>query len=141
MGAAKSLGFTYTRYADDLVFSHDRPDAPVGILLALARQIVNSEGLTINEDKTSVQRPQHRQVVTGLVVNAAAPRISRLDLRNFRAFLHSCDAHGLAEMSRRLGRDARAYASGYLSFVHMVNPAQAEKFQARHPWLSNHAVL
>ena len=29
-------------------------------------------------------------------------------------------------MTEKLGQDALAYAAGYLSFIHMVNPAQAE---------------
>lgn len=133
-GAAQSLGFAYTRYADDLVFSHEDAWAPVGMLLALVRRIVTNERFTVNEEKTVVLRPQHRQVVTGVVVNET-PRISRVDLRRFRAFLHQCDKEGAVEMSRRLGKDARAYAAGFLAFVHMVNPEQAEKITRAHPWL------
>jgi hypothetical protein len=53
-GAAESLGFVYTRYADDLVFSHASGDAPVGMLLALVRRILDHEGFVINEEKTAV---------------------------------------------------------------------------------------
>jgi hypothetical protein len=135
-GAARRLGFAYTRYADDLVFSHAEANAPVGMLLALVRQIIAAERFVINEEKTAVLRPQHRQVVTGVVVNNEAPRISRQDLRRFRAFLHQCDKFGADEMSRRLGKDAQAYASGYLAFVHMVSPEQEAKITQQHPWLS-----
>ena len=135
-GAARRLGFAYTRYADDLVFSHAEVNAPVGMLLALVRQIIADERFVINEEKTAVLRPQHRQVVTGVVVNNEAPRISRQDLRRFRAFLHQCDKFGADEMSRRLGKDAQAYASGYLAFVHMVSPEQEAKITQQHPWLS-----
>ncbi len=134
--AASAFGFTYTRYADDLVFSHDREEAPVGAMLTLARSILSDEGFTVNEEKTAVMRPQHRQVVTGIVVNGEPARVSRRDLRRFRAFLHHCETEGFAVMSQRLGRDARAYAAGYLSFIHMVNPEQEERIRARHPWLS-----
>jgi RNA-directed DNA polymerase len=134
-GAAKSHGFAYTRYADDLTFSHPAPEtAAVGALLALVRQIVENEGYTVNEAKTAVMRPQHRQVVTGLVVNET-PRVSRRDVRRFRAFLHGCKTLGAEEMSRRLGRNAQAYAAGYLSFLHMVSPEQEEKIHRAHPWL------
>ena len=43
-GAAEALGFRYSRYADDLVFSHTEASAPVGILLALARCIIADVG-------------------------------------------------------------------------------------------------
>jgi hypothetical protein len=35
-----------------------------------------------------------------------------------------------------VGRDARAYARGYLSFIHMVSPDKAAALRAAHPWLS-----
>ncbi len=134
-GAASAFGFTYTRYADDLVFSHTEADAPLGAMLALARRIVADEGFRINDEKTAVMRPQDRQTVTGLVVNGAEPRVSRRDLRRFRAFLHGCETQGIAAVSARLGRNAAAYAAGYLSFLHMVNPSQAQQIRQKHPWL------
>lgn len=79
-------------------------------------------------------RPQHRQAVTGLVVNAQ-PRLSRHDLRNFRAFLHQCEKFGMEEMSKRIGKNAATYAAGYLAFLHMVNPDQEAQIMRRYPWL------
>jgi len=133
-GAASALRFTYTRYADDLVFSHRDGDAPVAVLLALVQRIVAESGFTINDEKTAVMRPQHRQVVTGVVVNET-PHISRHNLRKFRAFLHQCETKGVDEMGKQIGKDALAYARGYLSFIHMVNPEQAQKIAAANPWL------
>ena len=135
------MGFTYTRYADDLVFSHEEKEAPVGMLLDLARRILNDAGFTVNEEKTAVLRPQHRQTVTGLVVNrdgqgAAQPRVSRGDLRRFRAFLHHVERDGAQAVSQRLGKDALAYGAGYLAFIHMVSPEQAKRLQEKHPWLA-----
>ena len=134
-GAAEALGFRYSRYADDLVFSHTEASAPVGILLALARCIIADVGFTVNEEKTSVLRPQHRQVVTGIVVNET-PHVSRPDLRRFRAILHRCETVGVAEVSRQRGKDARAYASGYLAFLHVVAPEQAARLALKHPWVA-----
>ena len=137
-GAARTYGFAYTRYADDLVFSHREKNAAVGPLLDLVRHVVADEAFTVNEEKTSVMRPHQRQAVTGLVVNAGAgPRVGRDDLRRFRAFLHQYEKFGAAEMSKRIGRDATAYACGYLSFLHMVNPEQAERLRRAHPWLTD----
>jgi len=134
-GAADALGFRYTRYADDLVFSHADASAPVGILLALARRIIADVGFTVNEEKTSALRPQHRQVVTGLVVNET-PHVSRQDLRRFRAVLHRCETLGVSAVSEQMGKDARAYAGGYLAFLHMVSPAQAQRLALKHPWVA-----
>ena len=134
-GAAKRLGFTYTRYADDLVFSHADAGAPVGMLLTLARAILADVGFIVNEEKTVVLRPQHRQTVTGVVVNET-PHVSRADLRRFRALLHQCQTLGVAAVSERIGKDAHAHASGYLAFLHMVSPEQARRVREAHPWLS-----
>ena len=139
-GLAAHYGFTYTRYADDLVFSHLDKEATAGQLFTRLRQIVEAEGYVLNDKKTRVMRPQHRQTVTGVVVNDV-PRVSRHDLRKFRAFLHHCETEGLQTMSERLGKNAALYASGYLSFVHMVSPEQAAKIQQQHPWLSRHHAV
>lgn len=141
-GAASKLGFTYTRYADDLVFSHDNKDAPVGILLSLVRDIVDAESFTVNELKTQILRPTDRQAVTGLVVNGGQgsetgdPRLSRRDLRNFRAFLHGCRTKGIEQMTQQIGKDAQSYASGYLAFIHMARPDIAAKIADENPWLT-----
>ena len=137
-GAAGAWGFAYTRYADDLTFSHPSPDAPVGALLALVRKIIGAQDLVVNEAKTQILRPSDRQSVTGLVVNASDPqgaRVSREDLRRFRAILHQCERDGFEAVSARLGRDAQAYAGGYLAFIHMTRPDVAAKIAAGVPWL------
>lgn len=138
-GVAQKLGFTYTRYADDLVFSTDNTEGdPVSQILHWARQIIRECGLQINEEKLLVMRKSSRQAVTGLVVNAQdadGPRLSRADLKRFRAFLHHYERFGREVMTEKLGRDSLSYARGYLSFIHMVNPAHAAKLQAAHPWL------
>jgi retron-type reverse transcriptase len=136
-GLASSRGFQYSRYADDLVFSHESETAPVGFLLDRVKRIVTEEGFTLNPGKTAVMRPSQRQAVTGVVVNTRAG-VSRKDIRRFRAFLHQCTELGLEEMSRRLDKDAANYARGYLAFVHMVNPEQAKRLVATAPWLSTH---
>lgn len=137
-GAAKKLGFAYTRYADDLTFSHTDDRAPVGLLLTLVRQIVKDEKLMVNEAKTQILRVQDRQIVTGLVVNGdGAPRVSRDDLRRFRAVLHQCERDGFEAQTQRLGRDARAYCLGYVAFIAMARPDIAAKLRAAHPWLEN----
>jgi RNA-directed DNA polymerase len=137
-GAARALGFDYSRYADDLVFSHVDPKAQPGAMLGAAERIITDEGFRVNAGKTAVMRPQHRQVVTGLVVNQA-PRVSRQDRRRFRAFLHHCETEGLPAMSERLGKNAMAHAAGYLAYLHMVSPEQAARLRQAHPWVEHRA--
>ncbi|MCU0445944.1 MAG: retron St85 family RNA-directed DNA polymerase [Microscillaceae bacterium] len=133
---AEKMGFTYTRYADDMTFSH--PDKTVDIkpLLGLVKKIIAEENFEINEEKTLIMRPHTRQTVTGIVVNNDKMRISRRDIRRFRAFLHQYSLKGAEAMTQQLGKDATQYAKGYLAFVSMVNPTQAEKFKKEYAWLN-----
>jgi RNA-directed DNA polymerase len=78
---AKREGCTYTRYADDLTFSTNRPMFPAGIATPVAGQpnawqpgidlvrVIARSGFTVNPVKTRMQYRDSRQEVTGLVVN------------------------------------------------------------------------
>jgi retron-type reverse transcriptase len=134
-GLSKKHGFTYTRYADDMTFSHPNGNAPVGRLMSSAACILVEEGFALNQAKTRVTRSHQRQIVTGLVVNERVA-IPREDLRRFRAILHGVERDGFEHASRTLGRDVRDYARGYLAFVQMVEPDKAAQFRARHAWLA-----
>ncbi len=137
-GIAQTLGFVYSRYADDLVFSSDDGNADVNKLIGLTRRVVADEKLVVNDEKTAVMRPHARQVVTGLVVNAQdadGPRVSRGDLRKFRAFLHRYEQIGAEQMSQHIGRDALSYARGMIAWIAMSDKARAAKFVEAHVWL------
>jgi retron-type reverse transcriptase len=141
-GAARKLSFEYSRYADDLLFSSKAEKPFVVAMRDLATRIITDEKLMVNEDKTAIMRPRGRQTVTGLVVNArnsrdgqGAPRVSRRDIRRFRAFLHQYETLGRQAMTEKMGQDSLAYARGYLSFIHMVSPEQEQKIRDAHTWL------
>lgn len=135
-GMAKHYGFTYTRYADDLVFSSPVPEARAISLQRGVLQILEAEQFIVNPDKIAIMRKGARQSVTGLVVNGdLGPRVSRRDLKRFRAVLHDIDTKGAEAVSEKMGKSAIHYARGYLAFVHMVCPRTADKFRAKHAWL------
>jgi RNA-directed DNA polymerase len=74
-------GCTYSRYADDITFSTNKPDFPSSIARRLAgeahkwevgdklEEAVVSAGFVINPTKTRMQYRSSRQSVTGLIVN------------------------------------------------------------------------
>ena len=125
----------YTRYADDLIFSSNDPEADVASLLATAKTVISGEGFVINDKKTAVMRAPHRRMVTGLMVNTDI-RVSRRQMRRLRAFFHQCETRGLDAVSADIGRDARQVAKGHLAYVHMVSPEQAQALLNRHPWVT-----
>jgi hypothetical protein len=133
-GLAQKFGFTYTRYADDLVLSHPDKDTKVDFLIRCVENIISEEGFIVHPEKTMIMRPHNRQNVTGIVVNDT-PNVSRRDLRNFRSFLHHYETKGEEAMTKKLGKNARSYAQGYWSFIYMVNKEVAMKILGRYGWL------
>lgn len=138
---AKRLGFTYTRYADDLTFSWTRakqPKAkrnqrpPVAVLLARVEHVVQAEGFRLHPDKTRVARKGTRQRVTGLVVNGAkegipAARVPRDVVRRLRAAIHN------REQGKKKGREDESLEQlkGMAAFIHMTDPVKGRAFLAQ----------
>jgi RNA-directed DNA polymerase len=113
------LGATYSRYADDLVFSG--PHRIRGLLPAIAA-IALDEGLRLNARKTRFMSAGGRQVVTGIVVNVR-PNIARADYDRLKALLHNARRDGPGEHDR----DALL---GRIAWVAQLNPARGAKLCA-----------
>jgi retron-type reverse transcriptase len=125
-GIGIKLGWTYTRYADDLSFSADgEASEKIGYLLARVRHIADDEGFSVNHAKTRVLRQSTRQLVTGVVVNDR-PGIDRQSVRRLRAILHRAKFQGLAAQNRDKIPHFQAWLDGMIAYVHMVNPQQAK---------------
>ena len=123
-GASKKLGFTYTRYADDLTFSSDAAAAKqLALLFARVRHIVKEEGFVVNEAKGRVQRKARRQSVTGVVVNDK-PGVPREEVRRLRAILHGATRTGLAAQNRDNRADFDAYLRGKIAYIAMIDAAK-----------------
>jgi RNA-directed DNA polymerase len=138
-GAATKLGFTYTRYADDLTFSGPAT-ADTGAMLDRIRFIAAHEGFVEHPTKTRVLRRGVRQEVTGVIVNKQLG-VDRETLRKFRALLFQIGKDGPAGKSWGASPDLFASAIGYANFVRMVDPAKgapllarAKELAAKHGW-------
>ncbi|MFB1485229.1 reverse transcriptase family protein [Corallococcus sp. RDP092CA] len=134
---SRKLGFTYTRYADDLTFSWTKAKAPkarraqgapVAVLLARVKDVVEAEGFTVHPDKTRVARKGSRQRVTGLVVNEAkdgtpAARVPRDVVRRLRAAIHN-------RLKGKPGRDGESLEQlkGMAAFIHMTDPVKGRMY-------------
>jgi hypothetical protein len=135
-GLAGALGFTYTRYADDLTFSFVRapggPRPSVARLIHAVRRIVEEEGFVPHPDKTRIMRRGARQRVTGLIVNAASgvpglpvARVPRETLRTLEA----------AVTNRERGRPGKgeplATLKGLAAYVYMTHPERGRALLER----------
>jgi len=88
---------SYSRYADDLTFSSDRPimnDAFLDIF-----SIIREQHFTINQKKLHYKTSNRKQTVTGLTVNAKV-NVDRKLLKKIRAMLHDFTLNGLSEAAR-----------------------------------------
>lgn len=128
---AQEVGFTYTRYADDLTFSGSG-DSLRHICNVLKRTdaIASHEGFTINAQKTRILRKNCQQEVTGIVVNSC-PNISKETLKRFRATLFQIEKDGLEGKHWGNSYDLLSAIQGFASFVKMVNPQKGAEFQAQ----------
>ncbi|NQX02359.1 hypothetical protein HQ447_17005 [bacterium] len=115
----ESMGFAYTRYADDLTFSSNERLAKVDALTSLVDEIVVDCGFRLNGRKTKIMRAPATRRVTGLIVNTTTPKVPRSMLRKVRAMLHQQAGGKLSEADIHRLR-------GYLSFVRMIDKEQAD---------------
>ena len=122
-GLARSLKHTYSRYADDLVFSSH--DERLPSILPFLREILAQEGFHLSEKKTHIYHANQRQIVNGLVVNECV-NLPREEVRKLRAALHRLQVQG-AEAVRLASKqpgshDALQVLEGRLAFLKMINP-------------------
>lgn len=121
---ARDVGLTYSRYADDLVFSGDDTRS-VGALTNFVAMAVSEEGFRLNRAKTRVMRQHQRQFVTGVVVNQR-PAVARADYDALKARLHRLATKGVDESERGL----RAHLLGQLAWVGRFSASRARRLEA-----------
>jgi RNA-directed DNA polymerase len=128
-GAARAAGATYTRYADDLVFSGGSEFARrASRFEALAGAIVVESGFHVNYRKTRRMARGVRQEVTGLVVNDRVA-IARDAFDQLKATLHNCATVGPESQNRGGHPSYRAHLAGAVAWVEHVQPPRGAKLR------------
>ena len=126
-GLARAFGATYTRYADDLVFSG--PEAikhRSAELQNWTAGIAADEGFVLHPRKTRCM-PRHRQQrITGVVVNHSL-NTPRQDFERLKACLHQCVLRGPASQNKDGIEDFRAHLLGRIAWTRQLNPARAAR--------------
>ena len=104
----------YTRYSDDLTFSFPQEHALKWGVIHKIREIITSEGYSIQKKKKiRVLRQHQRQVTTGLIVNKKV-NLPRKTRKRIRAMQHHRDRGTLSE------KDA-AILRGYENLLNMID--------------------
>jgi len=121
---ARKRNCNYSRYADDLTFSGDHGAVE---LLGVAKNVLNSVGLALDEKKTNIFRRGRRQMCTGLVVNVT-PNVPRRLRKRLRAAVH---AMSQGKKPTWHGREiSMASLRGHLEYHRMISPEGTEKLIA-----------
>ena len=86
-GYCNKREITYTRYADDMMFSCNNR-LTLRNIYGMIEKIVNSEGFTLNKKKTIFMTPKGHKKLLGLTVNDGLVRVSKQLKNEVRAIIH-----------------------------------------------------
>lgn len=96
----------YTRYADDITFSHNREVRKFSPYLQFRiRSIIEKHGLKINEKKTKVLVQGERLEVTGVTVSEKKANVARKYIKQLRTLMHLWDKYGYEQAQAIFNRD------------------------------------
>lgn len=102
---AGAHGYSFTRYADDITFSHNRPLRRFSpFFMERVRSIIEEYGLKINERKTKVSVKGERLEVTGLIVGEKV-NVPRNYIKQLRTLLHLWKHYGYEQAQLIYSRD------------------------------------
>jgi hypothetical protein len=127
-GLARMLGLRYSRYADDLTFSGDRP--PVPLLCRAVEEMAREEGFRVGRHKTRVRSRASRQLVCGIVVNERTS-VPRPEYDRLKAVLHDAVRHGPAAANRAGVADFRGHLAGRIAWVASLHPERGRRLSER----------
>jgi len=126
-GLARKFDASYTRYADDLVFSGDRHFfRRLSRFRILACAIAIDEGYDIRRRKTREMPASQRQKTVGLVVNSR-PAVDRREFDRLKATLMNCVRFGSNTQNRGDHADFQAHLRGKIAWVAGLSDARRKK--------------
>jgi hypothetical protein len=108
----------YTRYADDLYFSTDKPGVLEKVHKDVRQSLVELEWprLKVNEAKTTFTSRKRRRVVTGLTLTSSRSiSLGRSSKRYLRSLVHKF-------LVGKATEDESSYLKGYISYAKNVEP-------------------
>lgn len=125
---AEHSNLIYTRYADDLIFSHhgefNRKAASrfIQSVFGTMKRI----GLSPHTTKTKIAPPGSRKIVLGLCVNDGSPRLTKEFRKRLSCHVHYVHRIGLVKHARNRGFESpigfRAHLEGLLRYASSVEP-------------------
>ncbi|MES0389631.1 retron Ec67 family RNA-directed DNA polymerase/endonuclease, partial [Proteus mirabilis] len=146
----KSVGCTYTRYADDITISTNKSFFPTKIVTSYDNESIvlnkkflkeiTSSGFSLNEDKIRLHNKTYRQEVTGLTVNQFV-NVNAKYARKVRAMTHSLFINGIFHLVDKKTREIRAGTinelAGMLGFIDSLDKHNNKNIRDRTLQYSN----
>jgi hypothetical protein len=136
---AVSFGLTYTRYADDMVFSTKDRNFTREFASSVVRsvyRILGKSGFSPNVTKTQIVPPRARKVVLGLLVDEPTPRLPREFREKMRMHLYYLKKDGVGPARHAAKRGFTAVASlrnvlyGLTAFATQIEPQYGNGIRA-----------
>ena len=129
-GLARVAGASYTRYADDLVFSGGETFArSIARFPTHVAAIALEEGFAVQHRKTRVMRQGVRQRAGGVVLNRKT-NIARDEYDRLKAILHNCVRYGPRDQNRAGVPNFPAHLAGRVAYVSRLNPQRGARLLA-----------
>jgi hypothetical protein len=129
-GLSRAAEASFTRYADDLVFSGNEAFArSIHRFAVHVAAIALEEGFLVQHRKTRVMRQGVRQHAAGVVLNRHA-NVARSEYDQLKAILYNCVRHAPAGQNRAGVSDFRAHLLGRIAHLALLNPQRGERLKA-----------
>jgi RNA-directed DNA polymerase len=125
---ADRFNCTYSRYADDIVFSALSMTRAVATeVIRLASVIAGNFGFSRNRQKTHVATPGSRRIVTGLLVDGSEPKLTREFKQTICIHLYHARTKGIHGHCARRGFRSllgfKAHLDGLIKYAEHIEPA------------------
>lgn len=146
MELSSMVGASYTRYADDLVFSFSSiySRAAANKLISLVTKICHSNGFTLNTSKIVVIKPGGRKEVLGYLVDSDKPRLPKSYIKYVDNIIYACEKYGVSNFYSRTGFNSLDsfinHVTGKIAYLKVSDPQKYYFYKERWELLSNSAT-
>lgn len=145
-GLSERMGCRYSRYADDITFSHSKAIRRMSpFWVQEIRKVIARHGLTINEKKTRTFVPGIRREVTGVVVSDCI-NVPRPYVKQLRTLLHLWKKYGydraqaifVNDFCKGVNKSLVNVIDGKINYLEMLkgkNDSTYRRYKRRFIWL------
>jgi hypothetical protein len=128
-GLASYAGATYTRYADDLLFSGTSDFGRKAKSFSNeVGTIALDEGFRVQFRKTRIMRAATCQTAAGIVINQHT-NIPRKEYDRLKAILYNCVRFHPSSQNHEQHQDFRSHLRGKINWVRQLNPVRGDKLE------------